>query len=74
MNNPKIQLNNVHKDFISQNETLRVLKNVNLYVSDGEFVSVLGPSGCGKSTIFHILTGLETKYEGLIKIDDIPLE
>lgn len=74
MNTPKIQLKNVHKDFYSQNETLKVLDDINLYVRDGEFVSILGPSGCGKSTIFHILTGLESEYEGSICIEGMPLK
>ena len=34
------------------------LKNVNLSVSQGEFVSVIGPSGAGKTTLFRILNGM----------------
>jgi len=71
---PKIQLTNVQKEFVSQNDVLKVLENISLFVNAGEFVSVLGPSGCGKSTIFQILTGIDSQYRGQVKIDNIPLE
>lgn len=69
MNKPKILLRNVHKDYISERDELKVLKDISLFANNGEFVSIIGPSGCGKSTIFHILTGLEDQYEGTIEID-----
>lgn len=45
---------------------LGVLADVNLEVSDNEFVSLLGPSGCGKSTLLRIIAGIEQHYEGEI--------
>ncbi|MCT4620507.1 MAG: ABC transporter ATP-binding protein [Marinisporobacter sp.] len=74
MHTPKIRLTNVHKDYISKRDELKVLKDINLYVNKGEFVSIIGPSGCGKSTIFHIITKLEKTYEGIVEIDGEPLE
>ncbi len=71
---PKIQLIDVQKEFVSQNDVLKVLESISLHVHPGEFVSILGPSGCGKSTIFHILTGIDQQSRGQIKIDNIPLE
>ena len=41
-------------------EDLEVLKNLNLSIKKGEFVSIVGPSGCGKTTLFRLITGLIT--------------
>ncbi|TDM04132.1 ABC transporter ATP-binding protein [Macrococcus carouselicus] len=50
----KLELRNIGHAF-SHNQ---VLKNVNLEVRDGEFITILGPSGSGKSTIFNITGGM----------------
>lgn len=44
--------------------TLEVLRNVDLDVQEGEFVSIVGPSGCGKSTILNVVAGLWNKSDG----------
>jgi NitT/TauT family transport system ATP-binding protein len=41
-----------------------VLKNINLDVKQGEFVSIVGASGCGKSTLLSIICGLDKEYQG----------
>jgi putative ABC transport system ATP-binding protein len=41
-----------------------VLKNINLEIKEGEFVSIMGPSGSGKSTLLHILGLMEEPSEG----------
>lgn len=69
----KIQFKKVHKIFKSEKDSLETLKNINLSVDSGEFISIIGPSGCGKSTLFHILTGLIDEYEGEIFIDGVLL-
>lgn len=45
------------------------LKNCNLTVSKGEFVTIMGPSGSGKSTLLHLLGGLENPTGGEVKIE-----
>ena len=40
------------------------LKNINIEVEKGEFVSIMGKSGCGKSTLLYILSTMDTSYEG----------
>lgn len=45
------------------------VKNFNLEIAHGEFVSFLGPSGCGKTTTLRMLAGLERNTEGLISLD-----
>ena len=54
-----------------------VLKGINLYIRDREFVTLLGPSGCGKTTTLRIIGGFETPSEGDVffdgqRLNDIP--
>lgn len=49
-----IDLKNINKSY-DQN---KVLKNINLSIEEGEFVTFLGPSGCGKTTLLRCLVGL----------------
>jgi len=74
MTEPKIEFKNVHKDFFSKTDVLRVLEDINITVISGEFVSIIGPSGCGKSTILDVLTGIVPDYDGSVNVDGIPLE
>ena len=56
-----IDIKNVSKSFVTKHkdETLNVLKDVNLHVDDNELICILGPSGCGKTTLIRIVAGLE---------------
>jgi putative spermidine/putrescine transport system ATP-binding protein len=47
----------------------RVVKDFNLEIEKGEFVSLLGPSGCGKTTVLRMVAGFETPTSGAIRID-----
>lgn len=47
-----------------------VLKNVDLTINDGEFMTLLGPSGCGKTTTLRVISGLEKPQDGTITMDD----
>ncbi|MDX5359433.1 MAG: ABC transporter ATP-binding protein, partial [Rhodobacterales bacterium] len=49
--------------------TNRVVKDFNLAVDKGEFISLLGPSGCGKTTVLRMVAGFETPSSGVIRID-----
>ena len=49
--------------------SIRVLDDINLAVSEGEFVCLLGPSGCGKSTLLNIVGGFLQPTEGHVAID-----
>jgi ABC-type nitrate/sulfonate/bicarbonate transport system ATPase subunit len=57
-------IQNLYKTFQVEDQSISVLENVNLTVSDGEFVVIVGHSGCGKSTLLKIIAGLEQKDAG----------
>ncbi len=59
-----IALNNVHKSYVTGNNSLHVLKGLDLEIGAGEFVSIMGPSGSGKSTLLNILGILDDYDEG----------
>ncbi|WP_442773443.1 ABC transporter ATP-binding protein [Paenirhodobacter enshiensis] len=51
----------------------RVVKDFNLDVEKGEFISLLGPSGCGKTTVLRMIAGFETPSTGEIRIAGAPV-
>ena len=55
-----IELRGVSKSF----DDKEVVKNINLYINENEFVTLLGPSGCGKTTILRMIGGFETPTSG----------
>ncbi|WNJ18996.1 ABC transporter ATP-binding protein [Pontibacter sp. G13] len=59
-----IQLNSVSKFFRNSLQKTYVLRNINLQIQAGEFVTIMGPSGAGKSTLLNILGLLEQPSEG----------
>lgn len=68
INKPDILVKDVVKDFIVGDQTIHVLKTVNIAVEPGEFLMLHGPSGCGKSTLLHIINGWEEPNGGEVKI------
>jgi ABC-type Fe3+/spermidine/putrescine transport system ATPase subunit len=63
---PFLKLENISKWF---GQTC-VLRNINLDVKDGEFITLLGPSGCGKSTTLNIIAGFLFPEEGAVYIKE----
>ncbi|MGV3761527.1 ABC transporter ATP-binding protein [Parapedobacter sp.] len=59
-----IQLTNIFKWYNVGGTRSFVLKDINLHIDEGEFVSIMGPSGSGKSTLLHILGLLDEPDEG----------
>jgi lipoprotein-releasing system ATP-binding protein len=49
--------------------TMQVLRDINMEVQKGEFVSIIGKSGCGKSTLLYVLSTMDTDYEGTLTIN-----
>ena len=60
-----IELRNITKEYDGD----LALDNVNLYIRDGEFLTLLGPSGCGKTTLLRIIAGFVTPTSGTVLID-----
>lgn len=65
-----IQLSNIDKYYDSKFQRTFVLKNINLEVKEGEFVSIMGPSGSGKSTLLNIIGLLDAPSEGSYSLID----
>ena len=65
-----IEIKNVSKSFGDKN----VLKDINLYINQGEFLTLLGPSGCGKTTLLRMIAGFLQPDEGSILLDGKNLE
>jgi NitT/TauT family transport system ATP-binding protein len=63
---PKLAIRGLNKWF----GALEALRNLNLDVERGGFVSVVGPSGCGKTTFLRIVAGLEAATSGEVLLDD----
>jgi len=59
-----IALKNIDKFYDSKFQRTFVLKDINLEVNEGEFLSVMGPSGSGKSTLLNIIGLLDTPSDG----------
>ncbi len=64
-----LELNDVVKEYYTQDETVRALKGISVKFRKSEFVSVLGPSGCGKTTLLNIIGGLDRYTSGDLAID-----
>lgn len=69
-----ISLRNVSKFYPAGFGRVYVLRNINLDIAEGEFVSIMGPSGSGKSTLLHILGLLEEPSEGEYLFLDTPVQ
>lgn len=66
MTNTILQFKDISFHYEQDTVPKPILKNLNLDLFDGEFISFLGPSGSGKSTLFKLITGLEQPSEGEI--------
>ncbi|SHH95634.1 ABC transporter ATP-binding protein [Clostridium grantii] len=64
-------LKNLSKTYEIDNKKITALKNVDLTVSPGSFVTIVGKSGCGKSTLLKILCDLEKNFSGTIEYTHI---
>jgi lipoprotein-releasing system ATP-binding protein len=61
----------IYKEYpMGKNQSLSVLKGVDLEIRRGEFVVIVGPSGSGKSTLLHILGGLDRPTKGVVKMGE----
>ena len=64
-----IELKGISKSYDGE----KVIDGMNLYIRDGEFITLLGPSGCGKTTTLRIIGGFETADEGSLYFDGVEI-
>ena len=68
-----IQVTNLHKSFPMGEQTLTVLKGIDLTIERGELIAVVGASGAGKSTLLHILGLLDQPTKGTVLFEGLDL-
>ena len=64
-----IELIDISKDYAGD----VALEHVNLYINDGEFLTLLGPSGCGKTTLLRCIAGFIMPSSGMIKMNGVDI-
>lgn len=64
-----IKLSNIEKVYRTSTIQTLALRNVNMEVQKGEFLSIMGPSGCGKSTLLNIIGLLDIPSAGKVELD-----
>src|SRR4051794_13336607 len=65
-----LKLDHIDKTFTRGNATTEVLKEINLTIDKGEYVSIIGHSGCGKSTLLNIVAGLTDCTTGCVLLEN----
>jgi len=65
-----LKIDHVDKTFQRGGATTEVLKDINLVIDKGEYVSVIGHSGCGKSTLLNIIAGLTQVSAGAVLLEN----
>lgn len=66
-----IRAENLNLVFDTADGPVQALKDVNLTINRGDFVSFIGPSGCGKTTFLRCVAGLETPTGGVLSVNDM---
>lgn len=67
----RIDINGVSYCYRDNNEVYLALEDIDLHVTDGEFICLIGHSGCGKSTLLSLLAGLAMPDAGTVEVDGI---
>ncbi|MCX7220527.1 MAG: ATP-binding cassette domain-containing protein, partial [Burkholderiales bacterium] len=61
-----IEINNVEMRFNTKKGSFHALRDIDLNVAKGEFITLIGHSGCGKSTLLNLIAGLTTASSGTL--------
>ena len=59
-----VEMKDICKDYPQGKETVRILKNINLQVEEGDYLAIMGPSGSGKTTLMNLLGCLDVPTSG----------
>ncbi len=68
-----IEIHDIGKNYQSGDITVKAIKNMNFYIDDGEFITIMGQSGSGKSTLLSVLGALNHPSCGKVLIDSMDL-
>ncbi|MEJ2333555.1 MAG: ABC transporter ATP-binding protein [Desulfobulbaceae bacterium] len=68
-----IEVRSIGKDYQDGETNVQAIRQMDLYIDDGEFVSIMGQSGSGKSTLLSILGGLNHPTRGRILLDSLDI-
>ena len=64
-----LKLTDICKDYQQGKQTVRVLKNINLTVEQGDYLAIMGPSGSGKTTLMNIIGCLDVPTSGIYELN-----
>lgn len=66
-----IEIKNVNRTYMDDDDNkVDALKDINLNIKHGEFLSIIGSSGCGKTTLLRLIAGLDAPETGSLTLDD----
>ena len=68
-----IEIQSIKKNYQCGNTMVQAIKNMDFFIDDGEFISVMGQSGSGKSTLLSILGGLNHPTHGRVLLDTLDI-
>src|SRR5688572_22048315 len=63
-----IKIAGVSRTFKTRTGTVEALRDIDLQISNGEFLAVIGRSGCGKSTLLRLIAGLLPPSDGEVQV------
>lgn len=66
---PILRLTDICKDYQQGKEPVRVLKNINLTVEEGDYIAIMGPSGSGKTTLMNLIGCLDVPTSGQFELN-----
>ena len=69
----KLSATNISMNFTNAQDSLNVLQEISLELSEGQSIGIIGSSGCGKTTLLQILAGLETPSSGSVYFNETNL-
>ncbi|MGN1090306.1 MAG: ATP-binding cassette domain-containing protein, partial [Huintestinicola sp.] len=64
-----LQIKDINRIYTDEENTVEALKDINLSVKKGEFISIIGSSGCGKTTLLRLIAGLDKPQSGKLLLD-----
>jgi len=69
-----LEINSVSKIYGKGSARVDALKDISMYVSDGDFIAITGPSGSGKSTLLNVIGGLDHVSKGEVLLDGMRID